>query len=75
MRYCAPDSADRPPALRDEVDHDVLTLLPERLDTVVLIAAHCDDIVVGCGGTLLELCRAHPGEHRAPGPDDRLRAA
>jgi LmbE family N-acetylglucosaminyl deacetylase len=53
--------ADRPPALRDEVDHDVLTLLPERLDTVVLIAAHCDDIVVGCGGTLLELCRAHPG--------------
>jgi LmbE family N-acetylglucosaminyl deacetylase len=39
----------------------VLTLLPERLDTVVLIGAHCDDIVVGCGGTLLELCRAHPG--------------
>jgi LmbE family N-acetylglucosaminyl deacetylase len=39
----------------------VLTLLPERLDAVVLIAAHCDDIVVGCGGTLLELCRAHPG--------------
>jgi LmbE family N-acetylglucosaminyl deacetylase len=40
---------------------DVLTLLPERLDTVVLIGAHCDDIVVGCGGTLLELCRARPG--------------
>jgi LmbE family N-acetylglucosaminyl deacetylase len=39
----------------------VLTLLPERLDTVVLIGAHCDDIVVGCGGTLLELCRARPG--------------
>ena len=39
----------------------MLTLLPERLDTVVLIGAHCDDIVVGCGGTLLELCRAHPG--------------
>jgi LmbE family N-acetylglucosaminyl deacetylase len=44
-----------------EVVHDVLTLLPERLDHVVLIAAHCDDVVVGCGGTLLELCRAHPG--------------
>jgi LmbE family N-acetylglucosaminyl deacetylase len=39
----------------------VLTLLPERLDSVVLIGAHCDDVVVGCGGTLLELCRAHPG--------------
>lgn len=39
----------------------MLTLLPERLDGVALIGAHCDDIVVGCGGTLLELCRAHPG--------------
>lgn len=39
----------------------MLTLLPERLDTVVLIGAHCDDIVRGCGGTLLELCRARPG--------------
>jgi len=39
----------------------VLTLLPERMDGVVLVGAHCDDIAVGCGGTLLELCRAHPG--------------
>jgi len=39
----------------------MLTLLPERLDHVVLVGAHCDDIVVGCGGTLLELCRAYPG--------------
>lgn len=39
----------------------MLSLLPERLDGVVLVGAHCDDIVVGCGGTLLELCRAHPG--------------
>ena len=38
-----------------------LARLPERLDGVVLVGAHCDDIVVGCGGTLLELCRAHPG--------------
>jgi LmbE family N-acetylglucosaminyl deacetylase len=38
-----------------------LTLLPERLDSVVLIGAHCDDVVLGCGGTLLELCRAYPG--------------
>lgn len=39
----------------------MLSLLPERLDGIVLIGAHCDDIVVGCGGTLLELCRSHPG--------------
>lgn len=39
----------------------MLSLLPERLDSVVLIGAHCDDIVVGCGGTLLELCRAYQG--------------
>ncbi|WP_028934037.1 PIG-L deacetylase family protein [Pseudonocardia spinosispora] len=39
----------------------MLALLPERLDHVMLVGAHCDDIVVGCGGTLLELCRAHPG--------------
>lgn len=48
-------------AIPDEVVHDVLTLLPERLDHVILIGAQCDDIVVGCGGTLLELCRAYPG--------------
>ncbi|MBA2322482.1 MAG: PIG-L family deacetylase [Pseudonocardiales bacterium] len=39
----------------------MLSLLPERIDSVVLVGAHCDDIVVGCGGTLLELCRAHQG--------------
>ena len=39
----------------------MLTLLPERIDSVVLIGAHCDDVVVGCGGTLLELCRAYSG--------------
>ena len=39
----------------------MLTLLPEHLDSVVLVGAHCDDVVVGCGGTLLELCRAYPG--------------
>jgi LmbE family N-acetylglucosaminyl deacetylase len=39
----------------------MLSLLPERVDSVVLVGAHCNDIVLGCGGTLLELCRAHPG--------------
>lgn len=39
----------------------MLSLLPERLDELLLLGAHCDDIAVGAGGTLLELCRAHPG--------------
>ncbi|GAB2813740.1 PIG-L family deacetylase [Actinocorallia aurea] len=28
---------------------------------VLLVAAHCDDLPIGAGGTLLELCRATPG--------------
>jgi LmbE family N-acetylglucosaminyl deacetylase len=39
----------------------VLSLLPERLDHMILLGAHCDDIAIGAGGSLLELCRAHPG--------------
>jgi LmbE family N-acetylglucosaminyl deacetylase len=39
----------------------VLSLLPERLDHVMLLGAHCDDIAIGAGGSLLELCRAYPG--------------
>jgi LmbE family N-acetylglucosaminyl deacetylase len=39
----------------------VLSLLPERLDRIQLLGAHCDDIAIGAGGSLLELCRAHPG--------------
>lgn len=39
----------------------MLNLLPERLDRMVLLGAHCDDIAIGAGGALLELCRAHPG--------------
>jgi LmbE family N-acetylglucosaminyl deacetylase len=39
----------------------VLSLLPERLDAILLLGAHCDDIPIGAGGALLELCRAHPG--------------
>ncbi|GAA4560380.1 PIG-L deacetylase family protein [Pseudonocardia xishanensis] len=39
----------------------MLSLLPERLDRMVLLGAHCDDIAVGAGGALLELCRSHPG--------------
>ncbi|GGV40332.1 GlcNAc-PI de-N-acetylase [Streptomyces longisporoflavus] len=32
-----------------------------RLDRVVAVGAHCDDIAIGAGGTLLALCRARPG--------------
>ncbi len=39
----------------------MLSLLPERLDRMLLLGAHCDDIAIGAGGALLELCRAHPG--------------
>ncbi len=39
----------------------MLSLLPERLDSMMLLGAHCDDIAIGAGGALLELCRSHPG--------------
>ncbi|MBA2310098.1 MAG: PIG-L family deacetylase [Pseudonocardiales bacterium] len=39
----------------------MLSLLPERLDAMLLLGAHCNDIALGAGGSLLELCRAHPG--------------
>lgn len=29
--------------------------------TVLCLGAHCDDIEIGCGGTLMELRRRHPG--------------
>ncbi|MEU6271775.1 PIG-L family deacetylase [Streptomyces populi] len=32
-----------------------------RLSGIVAVGAHCDDIAIGAGGTLLALCRAHPG--------------
>lgn len=39
----------------------MLSLLPERLDRLMLVGAHTVDIAAGAGGALLELCRAHPG--------------
>lgn len=38
-------------------------MLPLSLaaDRVVLLGAHCDDLPIGAGGTLLELCRRRPG--------------
>ncbi|MBM9618858.1 PIG-L deacetylase family protein [Streptomyces zhihengii] len=32
-----------------------------RLERIVAVGAHCDDIAIGAGGTLLTLCRARPG--------------
>ncbi|HVL83316.1 MAG TPA: PIG-L deacetylase family protein [Pseudonocardia sp.] len=39
----------------------MLNVLPERLDRMVLVGAHCDDIAIGAGGALLEMCRAYAG--------------
>jgi len=39
----------------------MLRLRPERMGELVLLGAHCDDIAIGAGGTLLELCRHQPG--------------
>lgn len=36
-------------------------LLTNRPEHVLLLGAHCDDVAIGSGGTLLTLCRAHPG--------------
>jgi LmbE family N-acetylglucosaminyl deacetylase len=39
----------------------MLQLLPQRCTEVLLLGAHCDDIPIGAGGTLLKLCQANPG--------------
>jgi LmbE family N-acetylglucosaminyl deacetylase len=40
---------------------DVLLNLPRgRAPTLLFIGAHCDDIEIGCGGTVLELLRRYP---------------
>ncbi|CAM2895880.1 PIG-L deacetylase family protein [Streptomyces albus] len=32
-----------------------------RLERIVAVGAHCDDIAIGAGGTLLSMCLARPG--------------
>ncbi|GAA2395096.1 PIG-L deacetylase family protein [Nonomuraea africana] len=39
----------------------MLRLFPERSEEIVLLGAHCDDIAIGAGATLLGLCGARPG--------------
>ncbi|WP_432106691.1 PIG-L deacetylase family protein [Streptomyces sp. AA1529] len=34
-----------------------------RLERIAAVGAHCDDIAIGAGGTLLAMCRARPGLH------------
>ncbi|WP_020662858.1 PIG-L deacetylase family protein [Amycolatopsis benzoatilytica] len=36
-------------------------LFPEVCAEITVLGAHCDDIAIGAGGSLLELCRANPG--------------
>lgn len=36
-------------------------LRTERLESVVALGAHCDDIAIGAGGSLLAICAARPG--------------
>ena len=39
----------------------MIRLTAPSLDRVVALGAHCDDIAIGAGGTLLTLCAARPG--------------
>ncbi|MFB1295916.1 PIG-L deacetylase family protein [Mycobacterium sp. pW049] len=39
----------------------MITLLTEAVHEVAVLGAHCDDIAIGMGATLLTLCRANPG--------------
>ena len=40
--------------------HNLALNQPERLQRVLCIGAHCDDIEIGCGGTLLALLAGNP---------------
>lgn len=39
----------------------MIPLFPGALAEIALLGAHCDDIAIGMGGTLLSLCRNNPG--------------
>lgn len=39
----------------------MIPLVADDLDEVAVIGAHCDDIAIGMGGTLLTLARSKPG--------------
>ncbi|MBD0711192.1 MULTISPECIES: PIG-L deacetylase family protein [unclassified Streptomyces] len=39
----------------------MIRLGPGPVGRIVAVGAHCDDLAIGAGGTLLTLCRARPG--------------
>lgn len=39
----------------------VTTLSPQSISSVAVVGAHCDDIAIGAGATLLQLTRRNPG--------------
>ena len=39
----------------------MIQLSTGALDEIAVVGAHCDDIAIGMGGTLLTLARAEPG--------------
>ncbi|MFD9691394.1 PIG-L deacetylase family protein [Kitasatospora sp. NPDC059146] len=39
----------------------MIRLGPGPLERIAAVGAHCDDIAIGAGGTLLTLCEARPG--------------
>jgi LmbE family N-acetylglucosaminyl deacetylase len=39
----------------------MLTVAPARLRAVAAFGAHCDDVAIGSGATLLHICEANPG--------------
>ena len=39
----------------------MITLTPVSLNSVAVIGAHCDDIAIGVGATLMEIVRGNPG--------------
>jgi LmbE family N-acetylglucosaminyl deacetylase len=41
----------------------MIALSTGALTEIVVVGAHCDDIAIGVGGTLLTLSRNHPGLH------------
>ncbi len=42
-------------------EHGVIELGTGGVRRIVALGAHCDDIAIGAGGTLLTLCAANPG--------------
>ncbi|MFO1419225.1 MAG: PIG-L family deacetylase [Methylotetracoccus sp.] len=38
----------------------MIGLTPDRVGTILLLGAHCDDIEIGCGATVLHLVKQYP---------------